>query len=115
MDFDDFKRMQDKLHRERFAKFKDAFNEASKAQGGKAFDELFPGEEVQEERDPRADQVKEIVGELIASTTDEDPRDAVVRALVTYRSIVRHAQAGGTVLFHDADGKSKALKVRVKK
>lgn len=115
MDFDDFKRMQGKLHRERFEKFKEAFDKESVSKGGKTFDQLFPDSDSKDDRDPRADQVKEIIGELISTTTDEDPGDALVRALVTYRALVRHVKDGGTVKFTGIEGQAdRVLKVRVK-
>jgi len=104
-DFDDLRRMQAQLHRERFEKFREAFESGT-------FDQLFPGADA-ESRDPRADQVKEVLGELLTLTTDSDPGDVLVRALVTYQAIVRHVRSGGTVQFQ-SEGTSRTLRVRIR-
>ncbi|MFI5296917.1 MAG: hypothetical protein ACHREM_02370 [Polyangiales bacterium] len=86
----------------------------------KAFDRLVGGggDTSDDEPAPPADRrgrVEEIVAELVALTTDNEP-DAVMRALSVYRSIVLHAFAGGTVKFIAADGTTveKTLKIRLR-
>lgn len=124
MDFDDFKKMKDQQDRSRFDKFKEAFDaEAARRGDPRKFDD-FMGEmnSAQEAAAPKAEgepnkhrgQLQELVMELHKETTDEDPRDIILRALSIYRSVVRHVRAGGTVKFVNEDGTDKTLKVRLR-
>jgi hypothetical protein len=59
------------------------------------------------------DAMREAIFELIEATKDKMPNEVIMRALGTYRSIVRHVKAGGSVVFIDAEGKQKKLKVHL--
>lgn len=58
-------------------------------------------------------KAEDILEELILNTTD-DKTSVVLRSLVIYRSIVRHAKAGGTIQFVGGGGPTKTLKVRLR-
>lgn len=52
--------------------------------------------------------------EIAAETSDEDPRDIILRAMATYRHFVKHARAGGQVKFVKDGAPDRVLKVRLK-
>jgi len=58
-------------------------------------------------------KAEDIIEELTLNTTD-DRTSVILRSLVVYRSIVRHAQKGGTVQFVGGGGATKTLKVRLR-
>ena len=126
MDYDDFKKGQDERSRNRFGKFQEAFNGAMRDKGDpRTLDDVMgakPREEgptawdrIRKDEPPEPDELKEVMRELITTTTDSEVEDAAMRALKVYRIIVRHVREGGTVRFYEADGETfKTLKVRVK-
>lgn len=123
MDFDDFMRRQEEVHRKRFSDFQRYFNQAMRDQGDpRTFDDCFnaiPKEEVERQLhkiESQMAQAIEVASELMKDTTDEGPMDILLRAMGIYRSIIRHVKEGGTVKFHSLDGvDSKTLKVRLRK
>lgn len=122
MDFDDFMRRQEEVHKERFNEFQRHFNQAMRDQGDpRTFDDCFnaiPREEMERQLhkiESQMAQGAELASELMKDTTDEGPRDILLRAMGIYRSIIRHVKTGGVVKFHSPDGDSKTLKVRLRK
>lgn len=117
MDYDDFKKIDEQLKRQRFDKFRESFDNAMREKGDpRTFDDLLGTRKGPAEQGPSAErrQLEELVHELLAETTDESPQDLILRGLSVYRSIVRHARAGGTVKFVGTDGSEKTLKVRLR-
>lgn len=122
MDTDEFERLRAGLEAkwgpERFAKFKEAFNAEMRKNGkDQTFEDYMRAPSSlggEPEANPARAQLEEMVMELRESTTDDGPQEIILRGLAVYRSIVRHAKAGGTVKFVAADGTEKTLKVRLK-
>ncbi len=67
----------------------------------------------EEPRDPSV-QTEEVVAELRGTTQDQTDELVVLRALVIYREIVKHAKAGGQVKFVGSDGSLRTLRVRLR-
>lgn len=135
MAFDDFEKADKAQRRKRFESFKKTLDRVLQEDGSdKSADDILrqgmgmgPKEDVHR---PSAwerimeDAPDDAVGlstklvdalrELRETTTDQGIDQIILRAVGTYRSIVRHVRAGGTVQFVDEDGEAKILKVRVK-
>lgn len=136
MDYDDFKRRLEARRRKNFEDMRETFNKLSREQGwNMSFEEalekspLLQGEVLGEGiHDPvppppempswgddpeKARQLYDLFLDVFRETTDEDPRDIVLRAMAVYRSFVKHARAGGQVKFVGV-GAEKTLKVRLR-
>lgn len=59
-------------------------------------------------------QLAELYDDIHGETTDDDPRDVVLRAMAVYRSFVKHARRGGQVKFVKDGEKDRVLKVRLR-
>lgn len=59
-------------------------------------------------------QFSDLLASIVKLSTDDDPRVAMERALMTYKRILEHAGRGGQVKFVSKDGDEKTLKVRVR-
>lgn len=135
VDYDDMKKADEGRRRKNFDTFKKTLDRVLKEDGSDrtADDLLSQGLGIEPKPDvhrPSAwerimdDAPDDAVGlsgklvealrELRETTTDQGIDQIILRAVGTYRSIVRHVKAGGTVQFVDDDGTSKTLKVRTK-
>lgn len=62
----------------------------------------------------RAERLADFFLDVYRETTDEDPRDLLLRAMGVYRSFVKHARAGGQVKFVREGAPERTLKVRLR-
>jgi hypothetical protein len=104
--------MTDDRTRRRMDMFRDGFNQAMREKGDpRTLDEVCPGwDKVPMYLTP---ETHDVITELLRDTTDESPAAVLQRAVMVYRSIVRHVRGGGRVVF-EGDGPARTLKVRVK-
>lgn len=122
--FDDFKKAAEGRERSNFASFEKSFNEAMGKSGDKRTlgDFVRPSEPNDPPRrtpDPILDgappDLKAALEEILRLTPEPEASLAAARAIGVYRSIVRHVAGGGRVLFQDANGDARTLKVRLRK
>ena len=142
MDYDEFKRRLEAQQKKGFEQFQKAFNQKMREQGrtetlddvlGEGPSDATPavlracekiskreggGREKHVEMPPwdeeKSEQLADLFLEIYRETTDEDPRDIVLRAMAVYRSFVVHARAGGQVKFVREGQPDRTLKVRLR-
>ena len=118
MDYDDFEKLEKERRRQRFARFNRLFDDAMRKCGdGRTLDEVLGNKPKSQEDasqsvfdDPR---FRSALVELTEGTTD-DLDGVLLRAVMVWRSIVRHTQGGGRIVFVDREGHERTLKVRLK-
>lgn len=124
MDYDDFKKRLEASRKKNFEDFEKAFNQAMREQGSsKTLDTVLGEDPSTKKSEPapkmpawdeeRSNQLAELFLDIYKETTDDDPRDVVLRAMACYRAFVKHARAGGQVKFVGI-GNEKTLKVRLR-
>ena len=142
MDYDDFQKRVEAERRRSFEAFQRSFNEEMRKQGrsetlddvlGEGKSDATPavlracekisrreggGREKHVEMPAwdaeKSEQLADLFLEIYRETTDEDPRDIVLRAMAVYRSFVIHARAGGQVKFVREGHPDRTLKVRLR-
>ncbi len=130
MEYDDFKKKIEEQRAKSFAEFQKMFNAEMAKRGSKttlddvigngpvdktAHDALSQALVMPPWEGEKLEQLCDLYMEIYQETTDEDPRDVVLRAMATYRHFVRHARAGGEVRFVGINGaKDRKLTVKLR-
>lgn len=119
MDYDEFKKRIEEERAKSFNAFQEAFNEEMKKRGSKStLDDVLGAKPVDQPcmdamksgvvmpawEGEKLDQLCDLFIEIYKQTTDDDPRDIILRAMATYRHFVNHARAGGQVMFVGING-----------
>lgn len=141
MDYDEFERRMREQRKKNFESFQRHFNEEMRKNGRtETLADILGGKKAAVQAAPANGDPSEVLPkdavpvmppwdeeqmalfteyflDIFKETTDEDPRDLVLRAMAVYRSFVKHARAGGRVKFVKEDDptfKPVFLKVRLR-